>query len=310
MGERESKVLKAPFPWFGGKGKVASEIWRRFGDVELYLEAFGGSCGVLLNRPGRHKRKSEIINDINGFIINAYRAIEYDAAGVWRHCDYPISQIDMYARHAVLQSRYDKLVNQLASDPYYYDIEIAGWWIWGASASIGNNWHRRNLPKAKPQITNNAGVHALNGGYALLERLQVRLRHVQFLCTDWESVVADSVITGSNKFRTVGILVDPPYISDDREKDIYGEFDDDSVAEKSYRWCIETAGRLPQVRIAYCTYEGHFPCPEGWSTYRWRTQGGMGNMSKRENNQGRINKARELVYFSPGCLEGEQLSLW
>lgn len=29
--------MKAPFPWFGGKRKVAAEIWNRFGDVGNYV---------------------------------------------------------------------------------------------------------------------------------------------------------------------------------------------------------------------------------------------------------------------------------
>lgn len=30
--------LKAPFPWFGGKSRVADVVWRRFGDVPNYVE--------------------------------------------------------------------------------------------------------------------------------------------------------------------------------------------------------------------------------------------------------------------------------
>lgn len=44
-------VLKAPFPWFGGKSKIANEVWRRFGDVPNYVEPFFGSGAVLLGRP-------------------------------------------------------------------------------------------------------------------------------------------------------------------------------------------------------------------------------------------------------------------
>ncbi len=43
-------TLKAPFPWFGGKSKVASLVWERFGDVQNYVEPFFGSGAVLLNR--------------------------------------------------------------------------------------------------------------------------------------------------------------------------------------------------------------------------------------------------------------------
>ena len=35
--------MKAPFPWFGGKSKVSSIVWERFGDVQNYVEPFFGS---------------------------------------------------------------------------------------------------------------------------------------------------------------------------------------------------------------------------------------------------------------------------
>jgi hypothetical protein len=43
---------KTPFPYIGGKTRVAPEIWRRFGDVKNYVEPFFGGGAVLLNRPG------------------------------------------------------------------------------------------------------------------------------------------------------------------------------------------------------------------------------------------------------------------
>ena len=36
-------ALRAPFPWFGGKRRVAPEVWERFGDVPNYVEPFFGS---------------------------------------------------------------------------------------------------------------------------------------------------------------------------------------------------------------------------------------------------------------------------
>ena len=35
-------ALKAPFPWFGGKSRVAHLVWQRFGDVANYVEPFFG----------------------------------------------------------------------------------------------------------------------------------------------------------------------------------------------------------------------------------------------------------------------------
>ena len=34
--------LKAPFIWFGGKRKVAPQVWAAIGDVDNYVEPFAG----------------------------------------------------------------------------------------------------------------------------------------------------------------------------------------------------------------------------------------------------------------------------
>ena len=41
-------AIAVPFPWFGGKRKVAAEVWSRFGTVANYVEPFFGSGAVLL----------------------------------------------------------------------------------------------------------------------------------------------------------------------------------------------------------------------------------------------------------------------
>ena len=33
--------MKAPFPWFGGKARVASWVWEALGDVDNYVEWMG-----------------------------------------------------------------------------------------------------------------------------------------------------------------------------------------------------------------------------------------------------------------------------
>lgn len=43
--------LKAPFPYFGGKSRVASIVWERFGDIANYVEPFFGSGAMLIARP-------------------------------------------------------------------------------------------------------------------------------------------------------------------------------------------------------------------------------------------------------------------
>ena len=47
--------MKAPFPWFGGKARIAPMVWERFGNVANYIEPFFGSGAVLLAHRPRHR---------------------------------------------------------------------------------------------------------------------------------------------------------------------------------------------------------------------------------------------------------------
>jgi hypothetical protein len=67
------KELKAPFPWFGGKSRVADIVWDRFGDVPNYVEPFFGSGAVLLGRP--HAQGTETVNDLDCMLANFWRAL-------------------------------------------------------------------------------------------------------------------------------------------------------------------------------------------------------------------------------------------
>jgi hypothetical protein len=71
--ETDDKLF-APFPYFGGKRKVADEVWLRLGDVDNYVEPFCGSCAVLLLRPS--EPQTETVNDADGLLSNFWRALK------------------------------------------------------------------------------------------------------------------------------------------------------------------------------------------------------------------------------------------
>ena len=43
--------MLAPFPYFGGKRSVATDVWERLGATAQYIEPFCGSAAVLLAKP-------------------------------------------------------------------------------------------------------------------------------------------------------------------------------------------------------------------------------------------------------------------
>ena len=132
-------TLSAPFPWMGGKSRIAPVVWAAFGDVVNYVEPFFGSGAVLLGRPEPWSG-SETINDRDGFVANFWRAVSADPEAVWSHADWPVNENDQHARHLWLVKRRESLTAQLEGDPEYFDAKIAGWWVWGICVWIGAGW--------------------------------------------------------------------------------------------------------------------------------------------------------------------------
>lgn len=131
---------KTPFPWFGGKSKAAPLVWQLLGDCPHYVEPFFGGGAVLLNRPHPCNRKyySETVNDLDGLVVNAWRAMQYHPEETARHASWPVTELDKNARQIrVLQWRKEKDFEKLAGTHDYCDPLIAGWWLWGTCVQIG-----------------------------------------------------------------------------------------------------------------------------------------------------------------------------
>jgi DNA adenine methylase len=134
--------VKAPFVWFGGKRRVAPEVWAALGDVDNYVEPFAGSLAVLLQRPESSREKlTETVNDADGFVANFWRALSIDPEAVAAYADYPVNEVDLFARHLwLVNTGRSRLLNNLEADPDWYDPQIAGWWVWGVNSWIGSGW--------------------------------------------------------------------------------------------------------------------------------------------------------------------------
>jgi DNA adenine methylase len=313
-------ILKAPFPWFGGKSRVAPLVWERFGNVPNYVELFFGSGAVLLGRP--HDPGIETVNDKDCYLANFWRAIAHDPESVAHYADWPVNEADLHARHLWLVKQAD-FRERMMTDPDYYDSKIAGWWVWGLSQWIGGGWcqvrqgphhsddgvevsRRRphisdsgmGVHRQRPHVGNSGmGVHH-NGRDSLLDwfpALAERLRRVRVCCGDWSRIVGPSPTV---KNGLTGVFLDPPYaVSAGRDADLYS-VDDGSVSREVAKWAIEN-GDNPLLRIALCGYEGEHQMPDTWECVHWKTQGGYACQG---NGNGRENSARERIWFSPHCL--------
>ena len=294
--------LKAPFPWFGGKSRVAHLVWDRFGNVPNYVEPFAGSLAVLLARP--HAPGIETVNDLDCYLANFWRAVSQDPDGVAQYADWPVNEADQHARHRWLVDQ-SAFRERMKWDPDYYDVKVAGWWVWGQNIWIGSGWCAGALHEKLPHLGDaGKGINrqlphlgdAGKGIRAYMQALADRLRRVRVCCGDWQRVTGPSV---TFKHGITGVFLDPPYAAEaDRDETLYAA-DDLQVAHEVRRWAIENGGN-PLLRIALCGYEGEHEMPADWECVAWKAAGGYGSQG---DGQGRKNAGRERIWFSPHCLK-------
>jgi hypothetical protein len=295
-------TLAAPFPYFGGKRRAAPRIRQALGDPAGYVEPFAGSAAVLLARPPFTGRRVETLNDADGWLVNAWRAIQLSpdavAAAAWG----PVAEIDYHARLAWLQQRRTPdLVAWLEGDPEAHDAKAAGWWLYVLACGIGDPFgrgpwrvvdgHLRKLPHL-----GDAGKGQLEG---YMRQLADRLRRVRITCGPWERVVKPSVTrSGTGGDGTRAIFLDPPYAT---SGDLYAE-SSEGVAEAVRAWCL-TAPR--ELRVILCGYDTEHDAllAHGWSVTEGKAGGGAGYSVNPTNGR------RERLWLSPACIGSSQPSL-
>jgi hypothetical protein len=307
-------TFKPPGPWFGGKATIAHEVWARLGSPSHYIEPFAGMLGVLLGRPGfdpARRRWTETVNDADGLLCNFWRSASLHPDATAEAADWPVNELDLHARHAHLIARREAITERLRSDPRWCDPEMAGWWVWGAGAWIGDGWGSR-AARTMPMIGHSGrGIHTIGAESrrARILDLRDRLAHVRVLCGDWRRAVAKSACEGWGN-GDVGVFLDPPYGEGSMEY-AGGGNSDGSIAADVWAWACESwaesgAGqREPRVRIVVAGYDDGRTVPEGWETVEWdanASSGGAGYGNQGADGTARANARRERLWCSPNCL--------
>ena len=326
-------VLRAPFPYLGGKRRAASLVWEALGNVEHYVEPFAGSAAVLLARP--HVGRCETINDRDGMVANFWRAVKAQPDDVAEACDWPVIEADLHARHLWLIGQRESLTERLIADPDWCDPKAAGWWCWGACAWIGDGWCSERPSRKLPHLGDEGrgvhrpsrklphlgdegmGVHAPRRGAAFadevvafgstrewLRALSDRLRAVRVASGDWRRVVASPTTLfpagrGDAAYRC-GVYLDPPYLAGNMDYAVGGTGTDLSAEVRA--WCAEHDAD-PRLRIVLSGYAGEHDALEarGWRVAGWKANGGYSNASADNPN-----RHRERLWLSPHCLDASR----
>ena len=306
-------VLRAPFPYFGGKRRAASLVWEALGNVDHYVEPFAGSAAVLLARP--HVGRCETINDLDGMVSNFWRAVRSQPDAVADACDWPVIEADLHARHLWLIGQRESLTARLIADPEWCDPKIAGWWAWGACAWIGSGWCASGTPSQQlPCLAGpGGGLHSPTLGPAIeepdgvrygsvadwLRDLQRRMSKVRVASGDWSRITSRSVLffSGYPKTATTGVFLDPPYAEGAQQYAAGGT--GTGLSAEVRAWCASNSANK-SLRVVLAGYDGEHGGLEalGWRAVEWKTKGGYA-----VGAGGNPNQKRERLWLSPACLD-------
>ncbi len=295
-------ILRAPFPYFGGKTKVAPVVWERFGSVDNYVEPFCGSAAMLLARPGG-PHGAETINDLDGRVANTWRAIKYCPEKVADELDWPLMETDYHARRDWVLKHRQEMKAKLEQDPRWCSPRLAAYFIYAQCCAIGKD---ANTPGTQlPQVGN--GGRAIFSQHAgdlgvWMQTLATRLRKVRVICGKWPRICTPVVSTHFCNDTTTAIFLDPPYSGHEWA---YREKSKQTVADHVWTWA-QQAGQLQHVRIAVCGYQDDRELPAGWTVHHWTGTKGYG----KQGGKAQSNRQQECIWFSPHCRSEKNKAAW
>src|SRR5690606_17117591 len=236
--------LKTPFPWFGGKSRVAAEVWKRFGVVHAYREPFAGGLAVLLKNP--HPAKNEVITDVNHYIVNFWRAVRDKEQEVLGHLNLIRSEADLFAIHRYLSvgPEVEGFKTGIETDPEFSNAKFAAWWVYGQSIWIGHEWcNSKSYHFKKRQHFFNRGVFTDGGIGERISNLKERLKTVQVIHGDWKRGVSSDTALALRRKNDLytAVFLDPPYPTVERAELYVSDIDDktEQIRQEVFAWCLK-----------------------------------------------------------------------
>lgn len=103
-------------PWLGGKRRLADRLIPLFPPHECYVEVFAGGAALYFLRP--MPAQCEVINDINGELINLYRVVQHHLEEFVRQFKWAVSSRQIFEWHQ--ETRPETLTDIQRAARFYY----------------------------------------------------------------------------------------------------------------------------------------------------------------------------------------------
>lgn len=218
--------MAGPLSYIGGKNRLAKRVIEIFPEHTTYVEAFAGGAKVFFRKA---PSKVEVLNDLDGEIVNFYRV-----------CQQHYEELLRYFKYAVVSRTWFDLLKK--SDPATLtDIQRAARYLYllrNCFASLVRNpvYHRNVI---QPPSFN------LESLPELIENAHKRLERVQLECAEYDEVI--------HRFDrpTTLFYLDPPYWGRKLYRHNLGEADFEKLAGQLKRIrgkFILSLNDVPEVR--------------------------------------------------------------
>lgn len=191
------RMLKPPIPRLGGKSRLRKEIIKRFPEHTCYGEPFFGVGWVFF---GKEQSRIEVINDVDGELINLFKMLKFHAEEIQRLMKYEISSRDLFY---IYRGTDPKTLTEIQRAVRYMYI------VSQSFAAKGDAFGYKTTTRPSPQIFD------VNH----LIKLKERLRNTYIENLDYKQIIEKYDRKHSFFF------CDPPYL------DTYNKFSADSKVE-------------------------------------------------------------------------------
>lgn len=136
-------------PWIGGKRRLADQLIPRFPPHKCYVEVFAGGAALYFLRP---PAEVEVINDINGELINLYRVVKNHLEEFVRQFKWALSSREVFKW--VQDTPADTLTDvQRAARFYYLQHQCFGGKIESQSWGTATTTPAINLLRIEEQLS-------------------------------------------------------------------------------------------------------------------------------------------------------------
>lgn len=103
-------------PWIGGKRRLADRIFQLFPRHSCYVEPFAGGAALFFLRPV--PAEVEVLNDVNGDLVNLYRVVQHHLEEFVRQFKWALSSRQVFKW--LQETRVETLTDIQRAARFYY----------------------------------------------------------------------------------------------------------------------------------------------------------------------------------------------